>query len=413
MELNKETIHKIKGLIVFTAVVIMCFWKYDVVIQVFRFVFNIIYPFVLGGAIAFVLNVPMSFVERHLFYRKERTDAEIYENKSENKSENKNEEIKGNSCPEKTGRQRKMARFISLLIVIAVVMGIVVFIMFVLIPQLADTFSNLGKSIQDFIPTIQQCADRWFHNNKEIMEWINGLKFDWNKIVNAGIGFLRNGAGNVVESTINTAKSIISALSTFFIALSFSIYVLVQKEKLGIQAKKVLFAFVRKGRAEAVLEVISLTYRTFSSFLTGQCFEAIILGTMFAVTMAILRLPYALLIGILIAFTALIPIFGAFIGCAVGAFLIFMVNPLQALIFVILFLILQQIEGNLIYPHVVGNSVGLPSIWVLAAVSIGGSLMGIKGMLIFIPVVSVMYALFREIVYLKLKQRNINPDDIN
>ena len=245
------------------------------------------------------------------------------------------------------------------------------------------------------------------------MEWINGLKFDCNKIVNVGIGFLRNGAGNMVESTINTAKSIISAVSTFFIAFSFSIYVLVQKEKLGIQAKKVLFAFVRKGRAEAALEVISLTYRTFSSFLTGQCFEAIILGTMFAVTMAVLRLPYALLIGIVIEFTALIPIFGAFIGCVVGAFLIFMVNPLQALIFVILFLVLQQIEGNLIYPHVVGNSVGLPSIWVLAAVSIGGSLMGIKGMLIFIPVVSVMYALFREIVYLKLKQKNINSDDIN
>ena len=403
MELNKETIHKIKGLIVFTAVVIMCFWKYDVVMKVFRFVFNIIYPFVLGGAIAFILNVPMSFVERHLFYRKEKDDTDEEENK----------ELKGKVCPEKTDRQKKIVRFTSLLIVIAGVTGIIAFIMFVLIPQLADTFSNLGKSIQDFIPTIQQCADRWFHNNKEIMEWINGLKFDWNKIVNVGIGFLRNGAGNMVESTINTAKSIISAVSTFFIAFSFSIYVLVQKEKLGIQAKKVLFAFVRKGRAEAALEVISLTYRTFSSFLTGQCFEAIILGTMFAVTMAVLRLPYALLIGIVIAFTALIPIFGAFIGCVVGAFLIFMVNPLQALIFVILFLVLQQIEVNLIYPHVVGNSVGLPSIWVLAAVSIGGSLMGIKGMLIFIPVVSVMYALFREIVYLKLKQKNINSDDIN
>ena len=403
MELNKETIHKIKGLIVFTAVVIMCFWKYDVVMKVFRFVFNIIYPFVLGGAIAFILNVPMSFVERHLFYRKEKDDTDEEENK----------ELKGKVCPEKTARQKKIVRFTSLLIVIAGVTGIIAFIMFVLIPQLADTFSNLGKSIQDFIPTIQQCADRWFHNNKEIMEWINGLKFDRNKIVNVGIGFLRNGAGNMVESTINTAKSIISAVSTFFIAFSFSIYVLVQKEKLGIQAKKVLFAFVRKGRAEAALEVISLTYRTFSSFLTGQCFEAIILGTMFAVTMAVLRLPYALLIGIVIAFTALIPIFGAFIGCVVGAFLIFMVNPLQALIFVILFLVLQQIEGNLIYPHVVGNSVGLPSIWVLAAVSIGGSLMGIKGMLIFIPVVSVMYALFREIVYLKLKQKNINSDDIN
>ena len=140
--------------------------------------------------------------------------------------------------------------------------------------------------------------------------------------------------------------------------------------------------------------------------------EAIILGCMFVITMSILRLPYALLVGIVIAFSALIPIFGAFIGCIVGAFLIFMVDPIKALIFIILFLILQQIEGNLIYPHVVGSSVGLPSIWVLAAVSIGGSLMGVVGMLIFIPIVSVVYALFREVVYLKLKQRKIDPADI-
>lgn len=173
-----------------------------------------------------------------------------------------------------------------------------------------------------------------------------------------------------------------------------------------------MFAFMRKGRAEAALEVLSLTYKTFSSFLTGQCVEAIILGFMFLIVMSVIRLPYALLVGILIAFTALIPIFGAFIGCAVGAFLIFMVDPVKALIFVAVFLVLQQIEGNFIYPHVVGNSVGLPSIWVLAAVSIGGSLMGIVGMLIFIPIVSVIYALFREVVYLKLKQKRIEPEDI-
>ena len=173
-----------------------------------------------------------------------------------------------------------------------------------------------------------------------------------------------------------------------------------------------LFGFVRRGRAEAALEVFSLTYSTFSSFLTGQCVEAVILGGMFVVSMALFRLPYALLVGIVIAFTALIPIFGAFIGCAVGAFLIFMVDPVKALVFVALFLVLQQIEGNLIYPHVVGNSVGLPSIWVLAAVSIGGSLMGIVGMLIFIPVVSVVYALFREIVYLKLRQKRVEPGSI-
>ena len=160
------------------------------------------------------------------------------------------------------------------------------------------------------------------------------------------------------------------------------------------------------------MEVSSLTYSTFSSFLTGQFLEAVILGSMFVLAMTIFRLPYALLVGIFIAFTALIPIFGAFLGCAVGAFLIFMVDPMNALMFIVLFLVLQQIEGNLIYPHVVGNSVGLPSIWVLAAVSIGGSLMGVVGMLIFIPIVSVAYALFRKIVYLKLKKQIVDPAEL-
>lgn len=385
MNISDEAVKKIRGLIIFAAIIIACFWKYDVVISVLAFIFHVIFPFVLGGAIAFVLNVPMNFIQRHLF--------------PEDKIE-KRKVIK------------KLARPSSMLIVLFCVIGIIVLVMFVLIPQLGNTFANLGNSIQAFIPKIQKWAETLFHDNKEIMNWVNHLEFDWNKIMNAGINFLKNGAGSVLDSTIMAAKSIVSGIATFFIAFVFAIYILLQKEKLSIQAKKVLFAFVRKGRAEATLEVLSLTYNTFSSFLTGQCVEAIILGCMFVITMSILRLPYALLVGIVIAFTALIPIFGAFIGCIVGAFLIFMVDPIKALIFIILFLILQQIEGNLIYPHVVGSSVGLPSIWVLAAVSIGGSLMGVVGMLIFIPIVSVVYALFREVVYLKLKQRKINPADI-
>ena len=385
MELSRETVKRIKGLIVFAALVVACLWKYDVVVSVLAFIFHVIFPFVLGGAIAFILNVPMNFIQRHLF------------------------------APERVERhkiQKKIARPVSMLIVIFGVFGIVALVMFVLIPQLGDTFSNLGSSIQAFVPKVQEWAEKLFHDNKEIMTWVNSLKFDWNKIMGAGIDFFKNGAGSVLDSTITAAKSIVSGITTFFIAFVFAVYILLQKEKLGIQAKKVLFAFVRKGRAEAAMEVLSLTYNTFSSFLTGQCLEAIILGSMFVVTMTLFKLPYALLVGIVIAFTALIPIFGAFIGCAVGAFLIFMVDPFKALIFVILFLILQQIEGNLIYPHVVGNSVGLPSIWVLAAVSIGGSLMGIVGMLIFIPIISVVYALFREIVYLKLRQKKINPKEL-
>ncbi len=385
MELSNRTVRKIKELILFAVITIACFWKYDVVLNVLSFVVNVLFPFILGGAIAFVFNVPMNFFQRHLF---------------------KSEKIKNNP------KLMKLEKPVCLVIVLASVIGALVLVMTVVIPQLSETFMSLGRSIQDFFPTVQTWAREMFQGNKDILVIINRMEFDWNKVVNFFMNFFQKGAGNVVDTTIIAAKSIVSALTTFFIAFVFAVYILLQKEKLNVQTRKVMFAFMKKGRAEAALEICSLTYSTFSSFLTGQCTEAIILGSMFVVVMTVLNLPYALLIGILIAFTALIPMFGAFIGCAVGAFLIFMVDPIKALIFVVVFLVLQQIEGNFIYPYVVGNSVGLPSIWVLAAVSIGGSLMGVVGMLIFIPLVSVFYALFREIVYLKLKQNNIKVEDI-
>ena len=178
MELRKETVKQIRGLIVFTALLIVCLWKYDVVMDAFRFVLNILYPFLLGGAIAFVLSVPMNFVERKLF-----TERKL---------------------PEKY--KRKYARGISLLIVLSGVIGLLAIIMFGLIPQLAGTFASLGKSIQDFIPQLQEWADHWFHNNKEIMNVVNNLEFDWNKVMEAAMEFLKNGAGSMLESTINTAK---------------------------------------------------------------------------------------------------------------------------------------------------------------------------------------------------------------
>lgn len=386
MELSRETIKKIRGLIVFTTVIILCLWNYENAFSILRFIFHVTFPFVLGGAIAFVLNVPMNFVERHLF-RPEKT--------------------------KKSSFLKKIARPASMLLVLFLVFGVLALIMFVLIPRLGRTFANLDESIKEFVSRLQEWAAPFSHDNKEIMGWLSNIKLDWNQIMDMGLDFFRNGAGNVLDSTITVARNIVSGIATFFIAFAFAIYVLMQKEKLRRQAKTVLFAFVRKGRAEAALEVFSLTYQTFSGFLTGQCVEALILGSMFVVAMTVLQLPYALLIGILIGFTALIPIFGAFIGCIVGAFLIFIEDPIKALIFIALFLILQEIEGDLIYPHVVGKSVGLPSIWVLAAVSIGASLMGVVGMLIFIPIVSVIYALFREIVLIKLKQRHIDPAEIN
>ena len=380
MDLSKLSMKKIRELIIFTVLLVVALWKFDVVLGVIKAVWGIIFPFALGGAIAFVINVPMSFLEKKLF----------------GKAKEKGSKAAG-----------KLARPISLLLTIVLVVGVIVLVMFGLIPQLTATIGSLMNSIADFIPQMQSWVREFTHNNREIMDLVNQVEFNPNKAIQWGMSILGNGAGNFMNTTMTAVGSIVSGVTTFFIAFSFACYILFQKEKLHVQVRKVFFAFLPKQKADAFLKVCSLTYRTFANFLTGQCLEAVILGCMFVITLSILRMPYALLIGILIAFTALIPVFGAFIGCAVGSFLIFMLSPKQAILFIIVFLVLQQIEGNLIYPHVVGESVGLPSIWVLAAVTVGGNIMGIVGMLVFIPLLSVFYTIFREFVYLHLKKQHI------
>ena len=375
MDLSKLSMKKVRELIIFTVLLVVALWKFEVVIDVLKTIWGILFPFVLGGAIAFVINVPMSFLEKKIFGKTK----------------------DGN----KVGK--KLARPISLLLTIILAVGVIALVMFGVIPQLTRTMGSLMISIANFVPQMQNWIRDFSHNNQEIMKLVNQVQFNQDQAIKWGISILGSGAGNMMNTTMSAVGSIVSGFATFFIAFSFACYILFQKEKLHVQIRKVFFAFIPKQKAEAFLKICSLTYQTFANFLTGQCVEAVILGSMFVVTLSILKMPYALLIGTLIAFTALIPIFGAFIGCAVGCFLIFMVNPKQAILFIIVFLILQQIEGNLIYPHVVGGSVGLPSIWVLAAVTIGGNLMGIVGMLIFIPLVSVLYTIFKEFVYLCLK----------
>ena len=375
MNLDKENLKKIRGLILFTIFVLVALWNYELVFDGIQFVWGVISPFVLGGVIAFIVNIPMRFFEEKLF----------------NKAKAK-----------KKKWAEKLARPLSLAIAILLIIGIIATVVLIVIPELGNTLLNLGKTMQDFIPKAQAWAVQTFEDNQEIAKWIADIDFKWNEILAQGIDFLRNGASSVLGSTFEAAMSIISGVATFVIAFVFSCYVLVQKEKLGEQVKKLMRAFMPEDWNNIFLALGSVVNKSFTNFFTGQCLEAVILGLMFLVTMAIFRLPYALLISVLIAFTALIPIFGAFIGCGVGALLIFMLSPMKALIFIIMFLVLQQIEGNFIYPHVVGSSVGLPSIWVLVAVSVGGSLMGLAGMLIFIPITAVVYTLLRGIVNRRL-----------
>ncbi len=352
----------------------------DVVLKYLGLIWGLLFPFILGAAIAFALNVPMKFLEHHLFEKAEK---------------------RGNRFA------RKLGRPISLVLSILFVAAVILLVVLVVAPELGSTFVSVVRRIEWSIPHFQRWLAETFQSDSPIVEWANSIDFQPQEMINSALGILKSGVDNILSSTITVTMGILSTAMNVGIGFIFACYVLLQKERLIFQVKKAFYALFPKNAVEYCVHVFTLANKTFANFITGQCIEAVILGSMFFVTMTLFQFPYALLVGVLISFTALIPVFGGFIGCWVGFFLILMVSPMKALMFLALFLILQQIEGNLIYPHVVGNSVGLPSIWVLVAVTVGGSLMGIVGMLIFIPLLSVIYALFREWANAQLKKKQI------
>lgn len=385
MEISRTTMKKLLLLIAFAALAFTAFQWIDGVAAALRFLLNLLAPFVAGGAVAFVLNVPMRAIETRLTPRGKAAGSR---------------------------RVRSLIRVASLLLTFLFVVLVLLVLALVIAPELVRTVAGLGTTIQSAVLRFLSWAEEMFASNPQIMEWLETLTIDWRTIdwqslLDRVVAFVRSGAGSILSSAFSTAMSVFSGVADTFIAFVFACYVLLQKEKLGLQCRKLLYALLPRKGADRVVAVASLSHRIFSSFITGQCVEAVILGTMFFVAMSLLKMPYALLVGCTIAVTALIPIVGAFIGCGLGAFLILMVSPMQALIFVAMFLVLQQVEGNLIYPHVVGSSVGLPSIWVLFAVTVGGSLMGVAGMLLFIPLTSVLYTLLREFVDRRLREKNI------
>ncbi len=380
MSLDKNTMKRLMLLIFYTIALLSLALKPERALSGLFWAFGLLAPFLCGAAIAFVLNVPMRFIERQL---------------------------SGGKAAREGGFQRPVSLIITLALVF-LVLGIVFFLLY---PELADTFKSLGEMIPQFFMDLQALLEEKFAREPEVLEFISVLweEINWKSMLEQIGGFVTTGAGSVLSSAFNAAASIASGLTAFGIAFIFAIYILLQKERLARQFKKLFYAYFPERTVSEWLRIGRMAEQTFSKFLAGQCMEAVILGTMFFIALSLLKLPYALLIGVLIAFTALIPVFGAFIGCAVGTFLTLVVNPVQAVWFVIVFFVLQQIEGNLIYPHVVGNSVGLPSIWVLAAVSIGGSMLGVLGMLAFIPLGSVVYALVREDADRRLKKKAAKP----
>lgn len=337
-------------------------------------------PFIMGGVIAFIFNVPMRCIERHIFTKEKYNTPKI----------------------------RLLRRTISFILTLLIILAVIITTILVVVPQLATTIADIVSTVPDAATNFSNWLLERLAEYPQIEEKIKSISIDWNQIFKSISSFMSNGIiGKLINGGIGAVSGIISGVTSFFIGFVFSVYILFQKEKLSRQIKKIMYATLPDTATETIIRVAKLADSTFANFLSGQCMEAVILGTMFVISMSILRMPYALLIGVVIAVTALVPIVGAFMGCIIGVILIGINNPLQALAFIALFLILQQIEGNLIYPHVVGNSVGLPGMWVLVAVTIGGNLFGIMGMLTFIPICSVAYALLREFINNRLKKRNI------
>ena len=388
MDLNRKNMQKIALLILFTVLLFVGLQKFNYILSGCKTLLHLIMPFLIGGALAFMLNVPMRFLERKLF-------------------------------PRRYGQKRnplyRMRRILSLLLTFSLVAAVLCILSLMVIPEMARSFVTMGERIPEFFNQLILYADSLTRAYPDIFHEIQLLAADWSKIDWKTIGhtileFFTN--GNVLGNTFSVASTIIGSIANFAIGLVFAIYLLLQKERLSGQFKRVLYSFAPEQKADRFLEICRLSSDTFSSFISGQCLEACILGLMFFIAMTLFRMPYAMIISMLIAVTALIPIFGAFIGCGVGIFLILIVSPIQALWFFVLFLVLQQIEGNLIYPHVVGNSVGLPSIWVLMAVTLGASTMGVLGMIINIPLFSIVYTLFRQTVRRRLHDRHIDRNKL-
>lgn len=389
MNQNRRSNREIMLLIVFAAAVCLGGVNFSALIGLVKNFANMLKPFVVGGAIAFVVNLPLKYMEEKWLTH----------------------------MPEKLqNSKRTIGIVLSLLFFVAVIAFVVISV----IPQMGRTLNQLAQKIPVFFNNVFREAEILLADNPQALEFLNGLeyqKINWNGLLTKIADFLKSGVGSILTSTVTVAGSVFGSIVNGIISFIFALYILGQKEKLKDQIGRMVKAYFKEETQHKILYVSKLLYRNFSNFLTGQCIEAVILGALFMVAMTIFRMPYAFMIGVLIAFTALIPLVGAFIGCFVGAFFILVDTPIKAVWFVIMFLIIQQLEGNLIYPKVVGNSVGLPSLWVLVAVTLGSSMFGVVGMLMFIPLFSTAYTLLRKDVNRRIENKKetieVEPAEIS
>ena len=382
LKIEKKTLRRI--LLAVVACIIL-YWilsapaQLSAVLGVLSSIFS---PFIVGLVIAFIINVPMRWLESKMTGIK------------------------------KHAARRVLAMVLSFLLVAAILAGV----LWLLIPELVKTISDLIPQLTEFVGDLEQNIENVLHENPQLSAWLFGeggaANFDWAALLQEGLAWLGSKLTEIVTTTLMALLSVGGFLISAFIAIVFAVYVLFQKELLARQGRRIMYAFLPERFADSVLRIMRLSNSAFSRFLSGQCIEVCILGSMFAIAMAIFNMPFIPLICVLIAVTAFVPYVGAWVACFIGAFLIMVVDPTRALWFMLMFLVLQEIENNLIYPKVVGTSIGLSGMWVLLAISIGGELFGIFGMIVMIPIASVIYTILSEATEKRLQKRSVAADKL-
>ena len=361
-------------IISYIALVIFALVNFSKIFTFLGKVISIFSPFLLGIILAFVLNVLNNFIEKKIF---------------------------GKIKPSKIWNKIKRPLCITLSLIL--VFLTIFFVMNLLIPQLKNSASLFTDTLPAYKEDIIGILNK-FDIDESTVNKVGEYLDNFGKVIT---DYIKGNSKDVITVTTEVATSVVNIISKGIITLVFAIYMIAQMETLSRQINKVMKAYLKPKTINKINTVGTLANKTFSNFVTGQCLEALIFGSLVFVGMLIFRFPYASTIGVLLGFTALIPIFGAFIGTAIGFILIMMVSPVKAILFVVFIIVLQQIEGNLIYPRVVGKSIGLPGMWVLLSVTVGGSIGGILGMLIATPLCSLLYALFTKMVNDRLKSNKI------
>lgn len=334
-------------------------------------------PLLLGGCLAFILNLIMAPLEQ--WFRR-------YSPKME-----------------------KKARPLSITISIFIFLGIIALLCVLVLPQLVESIQLLVKTIPDYVSDLQGFLSRVFKDHPQIADAINSLNIDWNSVFQKVTGFLSSGVQGALNSAVNVVSSLTTATVNSIIMLIFAIYLLADKERFVRMYHRLCALYLTREREAYLTHVLCTFDRSFRAFVIGQCTEALILGVTCTLGMMLLQLPYAPMIGTMVGVTNIIPMIGAFIGGGIGCFLVFTVSPMKALIFLVFLCIIQQIESNAIYPRIVGNSVGLPGIYVTIVIVIGGSLAGIAGMVLGIPIAAAIYKLTGEYFARKEKEAGLEP----